>query len=286
MPRLLVVDGNAAADRVTHVEIFGAVFGQIYGEAIRAVAADVVFDVCFPADADANLPTGAGLADYDGVALTGSTLHLWHNEPESRRQVEFARAVYASRVPFFGSCWGLQVAAVAAGGTVERNPRGREVGFARNIGVTDAGRSHPLLAGRPAAFTAPCVHLDAVTVAPADCTILAANAMAPMQAAEIRHAGGTFWGVQYHPEFDLATLAGILRRSTPSLVAEGFFAHAEAAGQHAGELETLHADRQRHDLAWRHGLDAELLDDQRRLLEIENWLNASVRPAQAARGRD
>jgi GMP synthase (glutamine-hydrolysing) len=33
---------------------------------------------------------------------------------------------------------------------VTANPAGREVGFARKITPTEAGRSHPLLAGGPA----------------------------------------------------------------------------------------------------------------------------------------
>ena len=51
--------------------------------------------------------------------------------------------------PAFGSCWGLQIAAVAAEGDVQRNPLGREVGIARRILPTDPGRSHPMLEGRP-----------------------------------------------------------------------------------------------------------------------------------------
>ena len=61
------------------------------------------------------------------------------------RQVELARAVYKSGTPFFGSCWGLQVATVAAGGSVRQNPRGREVGIARDLTLTSAGtRPSPL----------------------------------------------------------------------------------------------------------------------------------------------
>jgi GMP synthase (glutamine-hydrolysing) len=52
--------------------------------------------------------------------------------------------------------------------------------------------------------------------------VLAANPVSGIQAAEIRHGGGVFWGVQYHPEFDLFELACILERMTGVLVAEGF----------------------------------------------------------------
>ncbi|WP_348272292.1 gamma-glutamyl-gamma-aminobutyrate hydrolase family protein [Methylobacterium sp. UNC378MF] len=67
--------------------------------------------------------------------------------PETRRTVAFMRAVFASGTPSFGSCAGLQVATVAAGGTVRPNLRGYEAAFARRITATERGRSHPLLAG-------------------------------------------------------------------------------------------------------------------------------------------
>ena len=43
----------------------------------------------------------------------------------------------------FGSCWGLQVITAAAGGSVRKNPKGREIGFGRGIRLTEAGRKHP-----------------------------------------------------------------------------------------------------------------------------------------------
>ena len=78
------------------------------------------------------------------------------------------RAVYASGTPAFGSCWGIQIGAVAAGGDVQRNPKGREIGFARRIVPTRGrrGRTRCSPAG-PAAYDAPAIHLDTVAAAPA-----------------------------------------------------------------------------------------------------------------------
>lgn len=53
--------------------------------------------------------------------------------PEVRQQIEFAQHVFASNVPCYGSCWAMQLAAVAAGGVCAANPRGREMGFARRV---------------------------------------------------------------------------------------------------------------------------------------------------------
>jgi GMP synthase (glutamine-hydrolysing) len=283
--RFLVVEGNVRASREAHAASYGLTPSESYAAVLQEIEPAIAVDIALPADEGANLPDPAGLESYDGVVLTGSALHIYEDQPPVRRQVDLMRAVYASGTPCFGSCWGIQVATVAAGGTVRRNPRGREVGFARDIAITEAGRGHPLLAGRPEAFTAPAVHLDAVTAPPEGTVVLARNRMADVQAAEIAHAGGLFWGVQYHPEFSLAELAAILGRMPDVLVSEGFCLTIEAAAAHVADLAALHADPARTDLAWRHGLDAQVLDPSLRVTEIRNFVERRAKPTASARGR-
>jgi GMP synthase (glutamine-hydrolysing) len=282
----LVVDGNPRERRDAHLRDYGATPGDAYGQVLMSLSPPGSrYDVCLPADPGANLPSGAGLADYDGVVLTGSSLHLWNRDAAVEQQIALARDIFRSRTAFFGSCWGVQMACVAAGGDVQKNPLGREIGIARNIALTDAGRTHPLLAGRPAAFDAPAIHLDIITAASGDMTVLASNALTPVQAAEIRHDGGTFWGIQYHPEFSLHETATIMMRLSEGMAHEGFVRTKEEGEAYCHELMSLHADRTRSDLAWKHGLDAQVLDDELRLTEIRNWLAHQVKPQAAARGR-
>jgi GMP synthase (glutamine-hydrolysing) len=283
--RFLVVEGNTRPARMTHKAAYGLMPSESYAAVLQAIAPDAVCDLAFPADEGANLPDPAGLQTYDGVVLTGSALNLYDATPEIRRQVDLMRSVYASGTPAFGSCWGIQIGAVAAGGDVVRNPRGREIGFARRIAPTDAGRAHPMLAGRPAAYDAPAIHLDTVTVAPQGCTVLASNSYSDIQAAEIAHEGGTFWGVQYHPEFSLGELAVILERRMEILVAEGFCETLEDAASYVADLTALHAEPGRRDLAWRHGLDREVLEPERRTGEIRRFIAERVRPVKSARAR-
>ncbi len=269
-----------------HLRDFGKSPGNAYGDTLLTIApTGSLFDVCYPADHGANLPQGAALADYDGIALTGSSLHLWNREAAVERQISLAREIFRSKTAFFGSCWGVQMACVAAGGDVARNPLGREFGFARNIAPTAAGRAHPLLAGRPAAFDAPAIHLDIITAPSADMIVLASNALSPVQAAEIRHEGGTFWGVQYHPEFSLTETASIIARLAGDMTKEGFFRTAEAGADYARDLVTLDQEPIRRDIAWRLGLDAEVLDERKRVTELRNWIAHQVLPMHARRGR-
>lgn len=284
--RLLFVDGNTREDRANQTRAFGGLsFGAAYAHEVQALAPDSTADICFPADEGANLPDAAGLESYDGVFLTGSTLHIYDPEPAVTRQIELMRAIYASGTPCFGSCWGIQVGTVAAGGTVVANPKGREVGFARRITLTEAGRGHGLLTGRPQAFDAPAIHLDTVAVAPEGATVLASNAYSAVHACEIESDGGLFWGVQYHPEFSLGQLSALLKRMTPQLVSEGFRKDEAAAEAWFADLDALDAEPGRGDLAWAHGLDEEVLDASKRVTELRNFVEARVRPGMSARGR-
>ena len=81
-----------------------------------------------------------------------------------------------------------------------------------------------MYAGKGDSFDAVAVHLDEVETLAPDTTVLALNAMAGVQAAEIRRNGTVAWGVQYHPEYSLQELAAIVRRTGIRLVEEGFFA--------------------------------------------------------------
>lgn len=285
MLRFLVVEGNMRAAREGFREAYGLTPSEAYADVLQHLAPDTLCDIAFPADAGANLPDGDGLEGYDGVVLTGSGLNVYDGGPAIERQIELMRAVYKSKTPAFGSCWGIQIGAVAAGGTVTKNERGREINIARNIAPTEAGLSHPLLQGRARAYDAPCSHLDHLTGLPGEITLLASNAMSEVQAAEIRHEGGVFWGVQYHPEFDLRIMAVILERYGDGLILEGFFKDRADCDRFATDMRTLHDEPGRMDVAFRLGIGADILDPAIRRTELTNFIAHQVRPTKSARGR-
>jgi GMP synthase (glutamine-hydrolysing) len=281
--RFLIIEGNTRDVRESYRAGVGVTPAEGYGRVMVGIAGMGGFDILHATDADAALPAGTGLADYDAAIITGSALHLWQRQPEAIRQVEVARAIYRAGIPFFGSCWGIQVAAVAAGGDVQRNPRGREMGFARKITRNAEGRAHPLLAGRPDVFDAPCSHLDEVAVPPPDSTILASNAISHVQAAEFRHAGGTFWGVQYHPEYTLGDLAFLIDRRMGTLIEEGFFADVATKDRYVAELRQLAEAPPAPGLCWQHGLGPDVTDPVQRVTELRNFIEARVKPHAFAR---
>ena len=99
-------------------------------------------------------------------------------------------------VPALGVCLGHQLAAVALGGRVERNPAGQQIGVL-DVGWTTAAQDDPLMGS----LTGPArgVHWnDDVVVATGPGTVVLARAAGgELQAARF---APTVWGVQWHPE--------------------------------------------------------------------------------------
>jgi GMP synthase (glutamine-hydrolysing) len=176
----------------------------------------------------------------------------------------------------------MQVAVAAAGGRVRRNPLGREFGFARRIELSEAGRQHPMFRGKPAVFEAITVHRDDIEQLPAGAVQLASNDLG-LQAIELRHGRGTFWGVQYHPEYSFAEIAATAQRYGAALIEEQLFADRAELEAFVAELRALMRDPNDRRLTWKHGLGAALSDERAKLAELRNWLELKVLPHAAAR---
>jgi GMP synthase (glutamine-hydrolysing) len=274
--RVLVIDGNVAELRARLTAALGYDTGTGYAQVLRRIDPSLHVDVLCAADG-ATLPAGVALENYHGVTMTGSALNIYNGGAPVVRQIELVKAVFAAGVPFFGSCWGLQVAVTAAGGLVRANPRGREFGFARRILLSEAGREHPLFAGKPTTFEAPTVHRDEIATLPSGAALLAANDFG-VQAASFNAGRGTFWGVQYHPEYGYRDIAAVAERYGDTLVKEGMFSDVSALAAFAGELRALETNPSDATLLWKHGLGPAVRDDALRLLEIRNWLHVNVLP--------
>jgi GMP synthase (glutamine-hydrolysing) len=270
----LVAQSETPEERAARRAHTGQSSGETYADTLRDLDADAAVEICQPADADSPVFTPDDLARFDAVFLTGSPLHVYDDTPEVRRQLAFMRAVFASGAPSFGSCAGLQVATVAAGGTVRKMPARMEAGFSRRIVATAAGREHPLLAGRATTWDAPAIHGDEVATLPDGATRLAGNDVTHVQAVEIRFDKGVFWGVQYHPELSLQEIAIALRRQAAELVEAGLAEAEDEVEERAGVIEALHHAPDRRSLRWRLGVDGELADRDGRRREIVNFLAA------------
>jgi len=279
VPRILIIDGYTKAAREQLQSGGASLAADLYVGLLQRCAPDgIECDVIFPADPGASLPVGEAIRDYDGVAWTGCSSCVFSGEPDVAEQIEFARECYRRGVPAFGSCWAAQIAVVAAGGEVALNPNGREMGIARGITLTDEGRAHPLYEGKPAVFDAFTSHDDEVTVLPYGAERLAGNDFTQVQSVVVKHEGTEFWGLQYHPEYDLHEMARLMFCRLEKLVKLEFFADEAAGMAHIEQLEALHADPSRTDIASALSLKADVMGQSLRTVEVRNWINHLVLP--------
>src|SRR5579862_6277927 len=116
--RVLIIDGNIASIRRQYEALLGYDTGTGYARALRRLVPELACDIVSPADPEPGFAPGVALESFDGAAITGSALCIPDGGPPVTRQVELVRAVFEAGVPIFGSCWGLQVAVTAAGGSV------------------------------------------------------------------------------------------------------------------------------------------------------------------------
>lgn len=253
MPHILIIDSNPEALNAPMRARQGRGAGQTYAAALKTCRDDLTITIIAPYDGDALPP----LDGFDGVVFTGSGVE-WSTDDERAAPLrDIMRAVFDQGLPTLGSCNGMQLAASVLGGASQASRNGREDGLARDIHLTDAGRTHPLLTGRTDGYAVPCIHRDEVTRLPEGAVVLAGNAHSAVQAMAYEKDGIRFWGMQYHPEIDPADLG-------PALKSAGLMEADKAA-----ELAAVEQDP---DAARRQGARPEEMTPKVRMTELSNWL--------------
>jgi GMP synthase (glutamine-hydrolysing) len=277
--RFLIIDGYPKQSRDDLQAAGMKLAWKLYADMLLQHQSDAVYDVLLPSDSDAEMPSTRDLNAYNGIIWTGCNLSIYDTEnPSVLSQIRLAKDAFEVGVPSFGSCWGIQIAAVAAGGEVEPNPKGREMGLGRKIYLTSEAYDHPMFAGKPRVFEGFISHDDMVTKIPLGGILLAGNSFAGVQALAVTHGKGTFWATQYHCEYNLHEIARLIVAREKKLVAAGFFRGHEDLTDMVDRMEALAKEPSRKDLRWQLAIDDDVLSDSIRQCEFVNWLNKLVLP--------
>ncbi|MBO6775363.1 MAG: type 1 glutamine amidotransferase [Marinibacterium sp.] len=206
-------------------------------------------------------PCDPGVLDEaDGVVLTGSGVRWAVDDARAKPLADLAEQVFDRGLPVWGSCNGMQLAAVLLGGTVRVSPNGRETGFARSVVLTEQGQGHPMMAGRETGYSVPCTHRDEVGTLPEGAELVAGNAHSPVQAFAYAKNGVDFWGAQYHPEFSAAFVAGLVAY------------RSDGSAETQDLIDNLSRADTDPDFARRMGGRADDLRLAVRATELRNWL--------------
>ncbi len=277
--RFLIIDGYPKESREQFREVGMRLAWELYADLLLQHVPDAIYDVLLPSDPGVQMPSKNDLEAYHGILWTGCNLTIYHlDDRRVTSQIELAKSAYEIGIPSFGSCWGIQMAAVAAGGEVRANPKGREMGVARKIYLTPEGRSHPMYEGKHSVFDGFVSHDDEVTRLPPGGVHLAGNDFSRVQGLAVKHRAGEFWATQYHPEYNLHEMARLIVAREEKLLRQGFFRSHEHLMQMVDRMEQLAAEHDSKDLRWQLGIDDDLLSDRIRQCEFVNWLNKLVFP--------
>ncbi|MEQ9694483.1 type 1 glutamine amidotransferase [Shimia sp. SDUM112013] len=240
-PDLLAIGKSAAASFV---------------RTFQGIAPEVTLKIACPYAAPLNDDVFDGV---DGVVFSGSGV-MWSTADAQAAplRAEMERAFERGR-PVWGSCNGMQLAAVVLGGGVGESPNGFEIGAARDTRLSPDGAAHPMMAGRKDGFAVPCIHRDEVQALPEGAVLIAGNAHSPVQAMAYEVGGVDFWGTQYHPEMSMADVAA-------STGGRSLF---DGARDLTDDLARADKDP---NAAFRLGTSVEALALQERARELVNWL--------------
>jgi GMP synthase (glutamine-hydrolysing) len=180
----------------------------------------------------------ADLTAHEGLLVLGGGMDAWADEdhvwlPATRDLVRIAEE---TGTPALGLCLGHQLAVLALGGEVDRNPAGPTIAV-MPVGWSEDASEDPLLGPLTGAPRAAHWNVDVATRLPDAALVLARTPDGAPQAARL---GRSVWGVQCHPEAGPA----ILRRwaeddGEPHRAAgvdvDGFLADADRSAE---DLET------------------------------------------------
>ena len=176
-------------------------------------------------DLGARLPDPAEL---DGLVVLGGVMGANDDAvapwlPQVRRLI---RRAASAQLPSIGVCLGHQLTAVALGGRVDRNPRGKLRGLMA-VGYEPAAADDPIFGALTSDTRVIHSNNDVVLDAPVGTVVLATAPDGSLQAARF---APTVWGVQWPPEADADIFAGWCEVEPPATEDEARSLIAEVAG--------------------------------------------------------
>ena len=152
MKKILIVEGNLKEENQSFTEGGIKTHTESLKDSISYFTNDLEIDVVNPSS-DKNISEVAkDLEKFDGMIWGGSSLNIYNDTVEIRRQIEFMRSCQNKIKKILAICWGLQVAATVAGGQVKRCMTGSHRGIAHDIEINSNGLQHPIYKNKNETF--------------------------------------------------------------------------------------------------------------------------------------
>ena len=256
MKKILIVEGNPREENKS----FSAAGIQTHTESLKdslAYFTDKLETHVVNPSSDEKIDKNIdALESYDGLIWGGSSLNIYNNTPEIKRQIEFMKECQKKIKKILAICWGMQVAVTAAGGEVKKASNSN-IGIANEIILNEEGLRHPIYKNKNNKFNSPAFNFDEVVTLPKDAICLASNKVNKVQSLYF-HVGETkINGLQYHPEITYEKMISLIEFRKDRLIEfRKTFQNEEEVKNHVSIIKD----------------EISISDKTHRMMELKNWL--------------
>ena len=255
---LLIVEGNLQKENNNFKDSGIQTHAESLKESLSYYTKDLnieVFNPCAEKSFDKIL---SNLKKYDGLIWGGSSLNIYNDCIETRRQISFMKECFKKIKKILAICWGMQVAVTAAGGEVKKATNGAHIGIANDIEINENGLKHPLYKFKNKKFNSPAFNFDEVVTLPNKAVHLASNKINKIQSIHFNSGVSDVWGLQYHPEITYHKMISLIKFRKERLInVRKCFKDEKEIQNHINFIEQ----------------EIKVTEKNSRMLELKNWLN-------------
>ena len=256
MKKILIVEGNTAEENGSFTEAGIKTHTESLRESLKYISRDLIIDVVNPSS-DKNIDSfNDKLHTFDGLIWGGSSLNIYNDTPEIKKQIEFMKNCQNKVKNILGICWGMQVAVTAAGGQVKK-ANISHVGIAKEIEINEYGLKHPLYKDKEKKFNSPAFNYDEVVKIPENGICLASNKINKVQSLYFQINKTRVWGLQYHPEITYEKMISLINFRRKRLIEyRKVFKNENDLENHISFIEK----------------EIQVTVKEKKMLELKNWL--------------
>jgi len=258
---ILICEGNTPTEGKIFQDVGIPTHTESLKESLAYYNQNLKIDVlnpCLELDLSKIVPN---LKKYDGLIWGGSSLNIYNDTPEIRRQISFMKECFKNVKKILAICWGMQVAVTAAGGEVKKGIKGSHIGIANDIELTNEGLNNLLYKDKKNKFNTPAFNFDEVVTTPKGTIHLASNKINRIQGLNFKMGVSEIWGLQYHPEITYRKMVDIIKFRKDALIKKrNIFKNEDEVNTHINFIEE----------------EIKISKKDSRMLEIRNWLNLII----------
>ena len=257
MKKILIVEGNLKEENQQFTNVGIKTHTESLKDAISYFTTDLEMDVANPSSDPNIFENLKNLNEYDGLIWGGSSLNIYNNTIEIRRQIDFMKECQNKIKKMLAICWGMQVAVTAAGGEVKKCEKGTHRGIAHKIKINENGLKHSLYKDKNNDFNTPAFNFDEVSKIPENSIILSSNSINSIQGLNFKIKDCDIWGIQYHPEISYDKMIRLIHFRTGRLIDKKAFKDQNEINNHVQMIEK----------------ENKVSNKNLRMMELRNWLN-------------